>query len=353
MDTVRTYRHLLAGVGVLALSGALVAGTITAGASPPQAAEPAPVPQELLDAALDDGKVVIYTSQAQDPVNLLAERFEAAYPGIDVEVIRGTDADNIPRIEIELQGSGIADLMVTSDFPWLATQAAAGSWLDPVGPELTGDGAYDVDAYLFDGGVFEVGAIIAGIGWNTDLHPAGLTDYTDLLDPSLAGGGIGVIEPSSSTIVDYYLFLEETFGPEFVEQLAAQNPRIYPSSLPLVEALGAGEIAASSYGGPTLLVAAQERGAPIDFTLSPTATWGARFYGVIPNTAPRPSAAQLFANFMVTAAGQEPIAAAASSVLPDIPGALLTDAEVRPQNYDALTSEVVAAYQERWDELFR
>ena len=59
--------------------------------------------------------------------------------------------------------------------------------------------------------------------WNTDYVPDGLTDYPDLLDPSLAGGRIGVIDPAiGPSIVDFYLWLEENFGEEYV---ASWRPR--------------------------------------------------------------------------------------------------------------------------------
>ena len=49
---------------------------------------------------------------------------------------------------------------------------------------------------MHDGNYFEVGAAVLTFAWNTDLVPDGLTDYPDLLDPALAGGKIGVIDPA-------------------------------------------------------------------------------------------------------------------------------------------------------------
>ena len=87
--------------------------------------------------------------------------------------------------------------------------------------------------------------------------PDGLTDYPDLLDPSLAGGKIGVPDPAiGPALVDFYLWLEEKFGEEFVADLAAQEPRIYPSSLPIGEALQSGEISAGAFAAPVQLVPA-------------------------------------------------------------------------------------------------
>ena len=52
---------------------------------------------ELVAAAEEEGSVTIYSSQGLDQLDALAAAFEEAYPGIDVEVVRGTDGDLIPR----------------------------------------------------------------------------------------------------------------------------------------------------------------------------------------------------------------------------------------------------------------
>jgi iron(III) transport system substrate-binding protein len=307
---------------------------------------------ELVAAATEEGKITIYSSQGLDPLNALAAQFEEEYPGIDVEVVRGIDGDLAPKVEAEHQtGNGIADMYVSASLSWVQGKVDEGGWfLEPVGPELTGEGDYDAAQYVHEGGPFEVGAALLTFAWNTDLFEGKLAEYSDLIDPELEGGKIGVIEPSSPSIVDFYLYLEDTYGEEFVEQLAAQEPRIYPSALPMGEALAAGEIAAATFVVPQ--VQQKAAGAPVDFAVAASA-WGARYFGMILESGEHPNAAQLFANYMVSAAGQETIAVSAGSVLPDIPGTLITNDKVRKQDLAALTAEKVAAYQEKWNSLFR
>ena len=297
--------------------------------------------------------MTVYSSQGLDPLNQLAANFEAKYPGIDVEVVRGIDSDLAPKIEAENQtGQGVADLFVNASLSWVEDHAAQG-WFQPVaGPELTGQGAYDAEQFVHEGNFFEVGSAVLTFAWNTDLYSAGITDYEDLLDPELSGK-IGVIEPTAPSIVDFYLWLEETFGEEYVEQLAALAPRIYPSALPIGEALGAGEISAAAYAAPSTLEPLKGQGAPVEYGISPSGAWGARFFGMVPTSAPNPNAGQLFANYMVTAEGQEVVQATAGAVLPDIPGTLIYNEEVREQDLSKLTPEAVAAYQEKWNALFR
>lgn len=308
----------------------------------------------LIAAAKKEGEVTVYSAQSLDDLNNLAAAFEAKYPGIDVKTVRGTDGDLGVKVETEIQtGKGIADMYVSASLSWVQAQADAGQFLAPTGPQLTGKGDYDAKQYVHKGNFFETNAAVLTFGWNTDLYPKGLKDYPDLLDPALANGKIGVVEPTAPAFVDFYLWLEETYGADFVEKLAAQKPRVYPSSLPMGEALASGEIAAGSFVPPITLVPAKKKGAPVDFRMPPSGAWGARYYGMILKTGPQPNAAQLFADFMVTAKGQELITPSAGSVLPNIPGTLITNDKVRVQDPAKLTPEKVAAYQKKWKSLFQ
>ena len=123
--------------------------------------------------------------------------------------------------------------------------------------------------------------------------------------------------------------------------------------LPIGEALTSGEISATPYAAPVQLVPAAEGGAPVDFGISEEGAWGARYYGVIPASSDSPSAAALLADFMVTAEGQELVQGASGSVLPDIPGSLITNDHVRVMDLEAIAPEPAAAYVEEWNALFR
>lgn len=306
--------------------------------------------EELVAAAQEEGKVTIYSSQGLDALNEFKAAFEDEYPGISVEVVRGVDADLSSRVETEVQTGGGPDLYVSASQSWVEDHTDL--FAEPTGPQLTGEGDYDAEQYVHDGGHFEVGAAVLTFAWNTG-EVDGLESYEDLLDPELSGGKIGVVEPSAPSIVDFYLWLEETFGEEYVEKLAAQEPRIYPSALPMGEALISGEIFAASFGAPVQLEPAKASGAPIDYAIDDKGAWGARYFGMVMKDAENPNAAQLLADFMVTAEGQELVVGVAASVLPDIPGTLLTNEDVRKQDLAALTPEKVAAYQEKWNSLFR
>lgn len=134
--------------------------------------------------------------------------------------------------------------------------------------------------------------------------------------------------------MDFYLWLEESFGEDYVEQLAAQQPRIYPSALPIGEALTSGEVSAAAYAAPTQLVPAAESGASVDFGIDEAGAWAARFFGAIPTSSDSPNGAALLADFMVTAEGQEVVQSNAGSVL-DVPSAVITNDRVRVMDLEA------------------
>lgn len=308
-----------------------------------------PAYADLVAAAQEEGEVTIYSSQGLDALNAFGEAFEEQY-GVGVEVVRGIDTELSSRVETEVETGGGPDLYVSASQPWV--EANTDLFAEPTSPQLTGAGDYDAEQYVHDGNFFEVGAAVLTMAWNTS-EVDGLTSYEELLDPQFADGKLGVIEPAAPAIVDFYLWLEETFGEQYVEDLAAQEPRIYPSALPIGEALISGEIFASPYAAPVQIQPAKDSGAPVDFAIDDDGAWGARYFGMILNEAEHPNAAQLLADFMVTAEGQELVVGAASSILPDVPGTLLTNEDVREQDLDALTPEAVAEYQEKWNSLFR
>jgi iron(III) transport system substrate-binding protein len=297
--------------------------------------------------AKQEGAVTIYSSQGLDQLNDVKAKFEAKYPGITVTVVRAIEGDLQPKVEAEFStGRAVADVMISASDPWLAAKDAAGFFSPLVMPALD-QPAYDKATNLA-GKNFVVDGAVLTFGWNTKLHPAPIKNYPDLLDPSLKGK-IGVVKPSAVPFVDFYLYLEKNYGADFVTKLAAQNPQIYPSSLPMAQALTSGEISAATFVQP--LVDEKAAGAPVDWGLADPA-WGSFFKGVVLAKAPHPQAGQLLADFLITPEGQAAIARKAASVLPDVPGAVGTTKTIAKQDLTALTPEKVRAFQTNWDKQF-
>lgn len=300
--------------------------------------------------AKEEGSVTYYSTQNLPNLEALEKAFEAAYPEIDMTIVRGLPNDLHPRLETEAStGRGEADVYTTADLRWIDEKDAEGFFTEVTGPNFDSDD-YDRDRFNPDGTAFVSHAATIGYGWNTELWPDGLSGYEDLLDPGLSGGKIGVVEPGGEAQLDWYTYIEEEFGEEYVEALAAQKPRIYAGGTAIIEALTSGEIFATPYASPTIR-AAIENGAPLDWDL-PEKAWGTLFKSVILESSPHPAAAQVLANFMLTEEGQTALSTDYVSVMPDIEASLLPIDAIRPQP-GAMTPEAVAEAQEEWRELFQ
>lgn len=300
---------------------------------------------DIVAAAEKEGKVTVYSGQGTDQLNELAKRFQAKYPKIKVEMVRGVETALAPKVEAEARtGKGIADLFVSTDRPWLAANKA--NFLAPRGANFD-DPAYNRAENVLDNGSFVVTAAILTFGWNTERYGKKLTDYAGLLDPALADGKIGLPPTKGATFVDFYQYLEENYGADYLEKLAAQKPRLYPSALPMAEALSSGEIAAATFVQPQ--VDEQKAGAPVEWGLA-NPSWGARFQGALLKSAPHPNAAQLMADFMISKDGQEAIARKAGAVLPDVPGSVDVTTNVRKPS--TMTPDQIREYEQKLNELF-
>lgn len=301
---------------------------------------------DVAAAAKKEGKVTIYSGQALEHLNPLAAAFERKYPNIKVQVVRGLPTDLAPKVEAEGRtGKGMADVYVTVDRSWLS--ASKNLFVAPRGPAFDAP-AYDRSTRIPAANYFEVSAQIIGFGWNTKLVPGKVRDYPALLDPKLAGGKIGIIKAQGAALVDYYQYLSKNYGADFLEKLAAQRPRIYPSALPMVQALSSGELAAAAFVGSSVK-AEKKAGAPVEWGV-PESPWGARYYGTVLKSAPHPNAAQLLADFLVTEEGQKAVSSDNASVLPNIAGAVDSTKDV-PELAN-LAPEEVREFQAKWDELF-
>jgi len=81
--------------------------------------------------------------------------------------------------------------------------------------------------------------------------------------------------------------------------------------------------------------------------------FGARFYGVVLESAPHPNAAQVLADFLITQDGQEGISAKGASVLASTPGALASMDDVVEIDPTKVTPELVEERNAAWQQLFR
>ena len=188
-------RKLLGGAlnGSVALAlGSVFASTARAAAPPPQAITP-----ELIDAAKKEGRIVFYSSMDLPVGEKLGKAFEAAYPGISVQIERSGSERLFQRIDQEFASNiRAADIVNSADashfIPWKKN-----GWLMPFMPEDVAK--YFPENYRDGDGMSVTNRLwLSSIAYNTNLVKAedAPKSFADLLDPKWAGKIRPIAAPS-------------------------------------------------------------------------------------------------------------------------------------------------------------
>lgn len=347
MQTFKSLKAVAVGACVALALAACGSGGGGGGSEPTQAATGDW--NSVLAAADGEGSVMLYSSQNPTRLEALKTAFNKAYPKISMQFVRGTDGDLNPKIDVEKRtGKGTADVHMVTDAGWITNAAKSGQYsVDVQGPAFA-DPAYDRAKNVISSKFFLTSAAVFAMGWNTKAVPDGFKTPQDMLNEKYAGK-IGITNPQGiAAYVDFYRFYEKNFGPNFLENLAKLKPRIYPSALGIAQALTSGEIVAAP--GVQPLVAEVAAGAPVNWAL-PTPAWGTPWYSHVLKSAPHPNAAQVLANFMVTAEGQAALNTGYASVLKS-DGSVANASTIALPDPAELTPEKVKAYQQTWEALF-
>src|ERR1700759_1312853 len=174
-------RTILKGGSALAL-GTAFAAPARAAAPPPETITPA-----LIDAAKKEGAVVLYSSMDLPVGEKLGKAFEAAYPGIKIQIERSGSERLFQRIAQEMDSNIHAlDVVNTSDashvIPWKQN-----GWLMPFVSEDIAQ--YFSDIYRDGDGMSATSRIyLSSIAYNTNLVKAedAPKSWADLLHPKWA-----------------------------------------------------------------------------------------------------------------------------------------------------------------------
>jgi iron(III) transport system substrate-binding protein len=329
-------------------TGGSVLGKLASG--PPRAAT-AKQWATIVAAAKKEGSVTLYTSQNPALLAQTAKDFQSKY-GISVTINRQIDSTLTTQVNAEVTSGNVKDdvLVIASKPLVLGAQKPQNDWaVNAVGPDLYAKG-YDRAKFGGPGKANVVGLAILGISWNTSLYGKTIKDLPDVIDPSLKGK-IGIVSPSAPSLVDWYLWVQQTYGKSMLTKLAAMNPKIYVSSLPMEQAVISGEISAGTFT-PTSALDDKANGAPINYVIPKGAKdWNAPWWGMVLKKAPHPNAAQLLIDYLVTKEGQKSSQRHLGAVIKNVPDTFYV--EPRQQNLLLLTPQKVTEFQNYWNGLFK
>jgi iron(III) transport system substrate-binding protein len=277
----------------IVLVGALL--SILAVGSAPALAQDARV-----EAARKEGKVVWYTSLALPTAEKIGKLFEAAYPGIKVEVQRTGSQRILQRVMQEQQANlKLVDVIHTSDaghFVLLKEKKLLMKYT-PAGVDAFPAGFKDKDGYYFT-----LRATVNVIAYNTKLVSAAEAPKTwkDLLDPKWKGKLVTAHPGYSGVISTHVLALVHLHGWDYFKQLAQNKLMLVQSAVDPAGVVASGERAVAVDGGDYYYYQMKKKGNPIEvvypkegvpLVVSPTA---------IASFAPHPNAAKLFTDFTFT-----------------------------------------------------
>jgi len=271
-------------------------------------AVPVPAQDAKVDAAKKEGKVVWYTSLVLPSAERVAKLFEAAYPGIKVEVHRTGSERILQRVMQELQANiRNADVIHTSDaghFVLLKDKKLLAKYT-PAGVDAFPAGFKDKDGYYYG-----LRATLNVIAYNTKAVSAADAPKTwkDLLDPKWKGKLVTAHPGYSGVVATHVLALSHLHGWDYFKQLAQNRVMIKQSAADPSSVVASGERVVAVNGGEYSAYQVKKKGNPIEIVypkegvplvVSPTA---------ITAFAPHPNAAKLFTDFTFTREVQQVLA---------------------------------------------
>ncbi|HEU4438757.1 MAG TPA: extracellular solute-binding protein [Methylomirabilota bacterium] len=261
-----------------------------------------------LEAARKEGKVVWYTSLALSSSEKVAKLFEAAYPGVKVEVHRTGSQRILQRMMQELSSNiKNVDVVHTSDAGHyvLLKEKKLLMQYTPAGVESFAAGFKDPDGYHFG-----LRATVNVIAYNTRAIPAAEAPKTwkDLLDPKWRGKLVTAHPGYSGVIATHVLALVHLHGWDYFKALAQNKPMLVQSAVDPSGVVASGERPVAADGGDYTFYQAKKKGNPVEIVYPKEGVPLVVSPSAITAFAPHPNAAKLFTDFIFSRDVQQVLA---------------------------------------------
>ncbi|MDH3442534.1 MAG: extracellular solute-binding protein [Deltaproteobacteria bacterium] len=311
----------------------------------------------LVEGAKQEGSVMFYTGLiVNQVVRPLKAAFEKKYPFINVEFFRGNSSRISQKLLSEYQADR-HDVDVLSGSTATSVVQQAGFMQKFFSPEFSrySDELKDPNGFW---GVTNVYFLTPA--YNTQMvQPNEVPkSYQDLLHPRWKGRMIWSTSSSSGGpmfIGNVLRTMGEEAGKTFLEKLKSQNvAKTTASNRQVVDQVVAGEYALALHIFNHHVYISQKKGAPVEwFTLGPpTATVST--IGLL-NKSPRPHAAMLFIDFLLSEEGQKVFQAA--NYLPADPAIPALQADLKPgggrfQKANVFNPETLFQKTNQWSDYF-
>jgi ABC-type Fe3+ transport system substrate-binding protein len=255
---------------------------------------------KTIELAKKDGRVSFYTSMGADESKMVADAFQAKYPGIKVEITRLGSEKLLQRILNEKRaGSHLVDAVTNSGME-IQMLGRAKMLARHIPPEFSSFLPESRDAIW---GWADMYSNIRLVAYNTQMIPKDKIPrrYEDLLDP-MWKGQIGFPEGQFSWFATMLKVMGEANGRKFFQGLARQNLNYRNSQNLVTQFVSAGEFSLG-FVYDTQVLRFKKRGAPIDIAPMPFITQNIHPLALSAQ-APHPNAAKVFIDYVLSKEGQ-------------------------------------------------
>ena len=306
-------RSFLRAGTALAAAGAGSLLGVQSGSAHAQSVETVDITPRLIEAAKREGTLLVRYSSPVDEMAEFARAFTAKF-GIKVQTDRKVGVLGTQQFMTEERaGQHVMDVNYSADPAGMRDLADEGLYLRYTLADL--DKKLDKGTYL-PGIAYSPKWTEIVISYNPDLIPHAeakemFKTWNGLLNPKLKGK-IGINEPAGGGVAfaTFLMFYRRPeYGRKFVEQLAAQSPRLYPGSAPGREDLAAGAISVFIPNWDSVAMIEFLKGDKTAWTYPDVAPAFTNTYMAISKQAPHPAAARLFSAWFFTPEGAKAVEA--------------------------------------------
>ena len=280
-------------------SSLFIAGVAVAALLTPALAQQEFGSPELIAAAKQEGRLVLYTAQFAEAEQEVINAFNKRFPEIKVEMVRAPGGQLITRIKTEAAANRLtADIIDHSD---RALMKDLVDLFQDYAPPNAADYREDV---RISPKLWPRITPVWSIAYNYELVKNPPKSWMDLTMPENGNKQIGqVIAASGGTTWTRIMFERLVLGEDYWKKQAATNPALFPSGAPMADAMVRGEISL----GPiqyTAIFPKQRDGAPVEMIFPPEGAPVTPYASGIPKTAAHPNAARLYLNWCLSIEGQ-------------------------------------------------
>ena len=256
--------------------------------------------EQLIAGAKKEGKLVVYASATAPQLQMYFTAFNKRYPFIKTEFFRTGKQKLVSKILFEEQAKQhIADVVHTSVIETnILKKRGVLSRYVPL--ESASYPAQYKDPEGFWTSAYASGTLL-GFNSRQVKRTEAPKVYDDLLNPRWKGG-LAI----DTNKIEWFAMLLKIKGRPFMEKLAAQSPSLRDGNTLVLQLLAAGEYPIATGVYEYSIDDMKTKGAPVDWIgLEPVITYTVAVS--LPSQPPRPFAAKLFIEWLLSKEGQEVI----------------------------------------------